>query len=259
MTVLKLVIRHSEVVLIIRMQRYGFDLRMKGQKKDSFRHTATRFFDRNRLIFRFETMKQTTLRILFLFISLILSSSAHSQHTILLLSGKQIQAESYTTGDMFVSYKKPGDTRNSLRVIDRFDVFAVKHADGTEEIIYSPDSSDFTVEEARQYIQGEQVADSMYRKPSTAWTSAALGAGSSILSFYALPVPFLYSVVLGRFNPKNLQLPDGIDTKLSTSEPFVFGYQKAARNLKIQRSLKWGYISLGVGLTAFIIYGASSR
>jgi hypothetical protein len=52
-------------------------------------------------------------------------------------------------------------------------------------------------------------------------------------------------------------LPSDFDPQLAAAEPFKFGYQKAARNIKIQQSLKWGYISLGVGLTTLIIYGVN--
>jgi hypothetical protein len=68
----------------------------------------------------------------------------------------------------------------------------------------------------------------------------------------------LYAVVAGRFNPKEIKVPEGFDASLKNSEPYKMGYEKGARNIKIQKSLKWGYISLGVGLTALIIYGATS-
>ncbi|CAN5544155.1 hypothetical protein BH11BAC2_BH11BAC2_08810 [soil metagenome] len=182
-----------------------------------------------------------------------------SQNKILLINGKVIEAETYSIGDLFVTYKKAGDSRSTPRAVDRYDVFSVIRRDSTEEIVYTPDSLDFTLEEARSYIKGEQIALAYYRRPSTSISSAILGAGSSILSFYALPVPFLYGVILSRFNPKpsKFQLPENMDRAIVNDEPFKLGYQKAARNLKIQKSLKWGYIGLGVGLTTLIIYGAN--
>jgi hypothetical protein len=197
------------------------------------------------------------------FILLFLGKGANAQHTIQLLNGKQITAETYSVGDMFVSYKKPGDTRTAPRLIDRFDVFSVKNASGEEEMLYSPsDSLDFSVSDARLYIEGEQTAIKYYNRPSVKWTSAVIGAGSSILSFYALPVPMLYSLALGRHNPHNLQLGPRSDKSADSAgdlvnkkdnEAFRFGYQRAARNIKIQQSLKFGYISLGVGIAALII------
>lgn len=197
------------------------------------------------------------------FIVLFVGKGANAQHTIQLLNGKQIAAETYSVGDMFVSYKKPGDTRTAPRLIDRFDVFSVKNASGEEEMLYTPsDSLDFSVSDARLYIEGEQTAIKYYNRPSVKWTSAVIGAGSSILSFYALPIPMLYSLALGRHNPHNLQLGPRSDKSADSAgdlvskkdnEAFRFGYQRAARNIKIQQSLKFGYISLGVGIAALII------
>jgi hypothetical protein len=183
---------------------------------------------------------------------------ANAQGTIQMISGKLIKVDYYSVGDLFVSYKKQGDKKGNTKAVDRYDVFSIIKTDSSEQIIYAPaDSLDYTVEEARQYIKGEQAAHLYYKKPGNGISAAAVGLGSSLLSFYALPVPMIYAVALGRFNPKINQLPSNFDPQLAAAEPFKFGYQKAARNIKIQQSLKWGYISLGVGLTALIIYGVN--
>jgi hypothetical protein len=181
---------------------------------------------------------------------------ASGQNKILLLSGKTIETEHFSVGDEYLSYKKSSG-KKLLGTLDKYDVFSVTDSAGNENLIYQPaDSLDFTVDEARNYILGEQAAFSVYKKPATAWSSAIIGAGSSILAFYALPVPMVYAVVLGRFNPKVQNVPSNIDPAIASSEPFVYGYKRSARNLKIQRSLKWGYISLGLGLTGLLIYGS---
>jgi hypothetical protein len=179
-----------------------------------------------------------------------------AQHKILMLNGKTIEAQHYAIGDVFLTYRK--EEGKSLKAIDRFDVFSVTDNSGVETVLYSPaDSLDFSIEEARHYILGEQTATQYYKKASTTWSAVAIGAGSSILSFYSLPVPMMYAVVLGRFNPPVKGVPSTIDPNIVSGEAFIYGYQKAARNLKIQRSLKWGYISLGTALTGLIVYGAT--
>jgi hypothetical protein len=206
-------------------------------------------------LFSFESMNFTKAALpLLMMTGLFLPASG--QHKILLLNGKTIETEHYSIGDEYLSYRKGGE-KKSLGTLDRYDVFSVTDSAGKENLIYQPvDSLDFTVEEARGFILGEQTAFSVYRKPSTAWSSALIGASSSLLAFYALPVPMVYAVVLGRFNPKVQNVPSTVDPAVAASEPFVYGYQRSARNLKIQRSLKWGYISLGLGLTGLLIYGS---
>ena len=56
-----------------------------------------------------------------------------------------------------------------------------------------------------------------------------------------------------------MHLPENFDLKTASTEPFIIGYEKSARNTKIQQSLKWGYISLGLGLTGLIIYGIDNH
>lgn len=183
--------------------------------------------------------------------------NANAQNKILLINGKTIETEHFSLGDDIVSYRK--SSKKSLASVDRYDVFSITDTSGLENVIYKPaDSLDYTVEEARVYIQGEQIAMKYYNRPSTAWTSAAVGAGSSILLFYSLPIPMVYSVILGRFNPKVKGVPAEIPAEVVQSQPFVAGYQRSARNLKIQRSLKWGYISLGVGLAGWLIYSKAN-
>lgn len=188
------------------------------------------------------------------------TASVSGQHKILLTNGKVIDAVNYTVGEIFVTYTKTGDKKTGSRAIDRYDVFSITTASGTEEMIYAPlDSLDFTIEEARQYIKGEQAAKLVYKPTGASIGAASIGAGASILSFYALPVPMLYSVIAGRFNPTDIKIPEGFDPSLQQSEAYRLGYQKGARNIKIQKSLKWGYISLGAGLAGLILYGAASR
>lgn len=217
------------------------------------------------LSFRFyfialKAMSRTYLLLLILLLLLLPFESLFAQHKILLISGKTIEAESYIVGDMFVSYKKQGDKRSGTRAVDRYDVFSITNASGEEELLYAPaDSLDFTVDEARLYIQGEQVAREYYNSKGASISSAIIGAGSSILYFYALPIPMIYSVVLGRFNPKKMHLPENFNQEVAHTEAFKLGYQKSARNIKIQKSLKWGYIGLGAGLAGWIVYGVSNH
>lgn len=188
------------------------------------------------------------------------SMQSLAQNKILLTNGKVIEAANYNVGEIFVTYTKTGDRKSGSRAVDRFDVFSITNSSGEEEVIYVPaDSLDFTIAEAREFIKGEQAAKQVYKAKGASIGAGIVGAGASILSFYALPVPMLYSVAVGRFSPKKIQVPEGYDPQLINSEPYKMGYQKGARNIKIQKSLKWGYISLGAGLTGLIIYGVTSK
>ena len=194
------------------------------------------------------------------FFSLILSSfHCFAQQKMLLLNGKEIEIKSYTVGEPYISYTKANTKHTKTKTIEKYDVFSITKEDGTEDLIYKADTLTFSVEEARNYIRGEQAAMKYYHKPANKWAAAAVGVSSSILSFYSLPLPMLYGVVIGRFNPKQMQIPADVTIVGSSTEEFRYGYNKKARNLKIQQSLKWGYIGLGVGLAGLIVYGVTNH
>lgn len=182
-----------------------------------------------------------------------------SQQKMTLLNGKVIEIKSYTADEIYINYKMENSKRKKPKTIEKLDVFAIKKEDGTEELFFNGDSLIFTVVEARTYIMGEQAAMKFYRKPWNNYAAFLFGAGTSALQFYSLPLPMMYSVVLGRFNTKKMQIPEDYDAPYSATPEYFYGYQKKARNMKIQQSIKWGYIGLGVGLSALIIYGFSKN
>jgi hypothetical protein len=49
-----------------------------------------------------------------------------------------------------------------------------------------------------------------------------------------------------------MQLPEELKN-MENNEAFRFGYNREARNVKMKQSLKYGYISLGVSITALFL------
>lgn len=227
-------------------------------------------------------MKATPLRFMLTCALIVLfQAAAHAQiQQIQLLNGKTIPIESYQIGTDYITYKKAGDKPKRTRSVDRYDVFSITNSGGGEDVVYAPaDSFDFSAEEARRFIQGEQAAFSHFKTTGTSISSAAVGMGSGFLAFYGIPVPMVYGVIIGRFSPlqttnrsneqsenrtakkeirieRKMDLPDGYDASVSKTPEFRMGYDKAARNIKIQHSLKWGYIGFGTSLaTLLLIFG----
>ena len=183
-----------------------------------------------------------------------MTNTTSAQQKITLLNGKTIYPTSYSIGEMFVNYKLEGDNPKKLRLVDKYDVFSVTDAENKEEILYKPvDSLDFSVADARLYMDGENAARSYFNKPGVRISSAGVGLASGVLSFYSLPLPFFYGIAITQRNPKKLQLPDEFKN-MESNEAFRFGYNREARNIKMKQSLKYGYISLGISLaTLFLI------
>jgi hypothetical protein len=180
-------------------------------------------------------------------------TSSNAQQKITLLNGKTIYPTSYSIGEMFVNYKLEGDNPKKLRLVDKFDVFSVTDAENKEDVLYKPmDSLDFSIEDARLYMDGENAARQNFNKPGVRISAAGVGLASGILSFYSLPIPFFYSIAITQRNPKKIQLPEE-HKNMENNEAFRFGYNREARNIKFKQSLKYGYISLGVSIGALLL------
>lgn len=193
-----------------------------------------------------------------LILSIFIGFQSFAQDKIVLLNGKVIELKSYTVNDEYIFYNRKDDTRSKQRLLEKLDVFSILKADSSEIVIYKDDTiNGLSIEQVRNYIRGEQGAMRFYNRQAHIGESAIIGMASSILIFYSLPVPMFNAVILGRFSPKKMQIPEGYDLPYSKTEEYAVGYQKKARNLKIQQSIKWGYIGLGVGLAGFIAYYAT--
>ena len=144
---------------------------------------------------------------------------AHAQQKMVLLNGNEIPLKSYTVNNEDIVYKKLDAKNDRTKSVEKIDVFSIVKEDGTEELFYKSDTLTFTVEEVRNYIRGEQTAKQYYNKPANKWIAGAFGLGSCVLSFYSLPVPMLYGVVVGRFNPRKMQIPADVKVEGSTTDP----------------------------------------
>lgn len=180
-----------------------------------------------------------------------------AQIKMLLLNGKMKEVKQYEIKGDWIFYKKLDDKKDKLRKMDKFDVFSAINADGSEEIIYDPDTTfdgDPSVERVRNYIKGEQYAMTNYKKPLNIVGGVLAGGASAYFAGYYGPIGvFAYSIVLSRFNPK-VPYTDAIEPTVFNSAEFTLGYQKYARNKKIKQSLIFGGISFTVGFAAFVIF-----
>lgn len=191
---------------------------------------------------------------LLLLISFLNAGTTHAQYRIQLLNGKVIDASLVQENTIYITYKKNESPQSNLRSIERMDVFSITDSSGMENVIYHPaDSLDFTVEEARFFIDGENAARRFYKPVLPPISAALAGAGSSFLGFYGLPLPMLYAIVFTRTKAPAIRLPESHDHAMYDNEAFRMGYEKTARNLKIQRCLTFGYIGFGVGLAGFLL------
>lgn len=187
---------------------------------------------------------------------LIIGNTAFAQIKVLLLNGKMREIKQYEVKGDWLFYKKIDDPKDKMRKMDKFDVFSATLQDGTEDVIYDPDTSlegDPSVEQIRKYIKGEQYGMAVYHKTMNKVGGVLAGFASGAAGYYGPIGVFTYSIILSRFNPK-VPPSTAIDPEVFNSDEFKIGYQKYGRNKKIQQSLIFGGIGFIAGFTAFAVY-----
>lgn len=186
---------------------------------------------------------------------ILLSDASFSQGTILMLNGKEKRYMNYEVQDEYVVFQPEAKPDSWKKRIDRFNVFSITPDNGTELVVYNPDTTEGlepSIPEVREFISGEKLAMAEYRKPLNLITGVGVGLGSSLATFYGIPAPILYSAILGRVSPK---LPEERRNEVH-SDAFIMGYQKKARTMKINRSLLGGGIGFTVGIATLLILAA---
>ncbi|MFM7217510.1 MAG: hypothetical protein ACKO1U_05785 [Bacteroidota bacterium] len=174
-----------------------------------------------------------------------------AQDTLLLLNGHQLIADSirlegFDVAAFLKDRKKP-------KQINSYRVFSIRHADGQEEVVYQKDITDpldFSEEEMRMFIAGEQDADRYYKNNFNKGLSFAVGFGSSLAAIYGLVIPPLYSTVVGSFTP-NMDRMKVSDESLRSNQVFCEGYQSTVRRKKIKNSLLSGLAGFAAGFIFF--------
>ncbi|MCC6385623.1 MAG: hypothetical protein IT241_10760 [Bacteroidia bacterium] len=138
--------------------------------------------------------------------------------------------------------------------MDRYEVFSIQKADGSEEIVYDPDTineADPNVEQVRRFISGQQYGMDLYHPGWTKIGGTVAGVGSGFIGFYGPPGIFAYVLVAGKINTRKIPESAEIDPVVFNSEEFRLGYKKYTRNKIIRDGLIWGGIGFAVAFPAF--------
>ncbi len=181
----------------------------------------------------------------------------NAQGYLQLINGKQRRFSKAEVKGQFIRYV-PEDKPTIEKKIDRFDIFSVNYDDGKEDVLYNPDTTfvdEPSVEEVRDYIEGERLALKFYHEnPKFAASQLYFGFYSgffgSLLGYYGAAVPLVYSMGVDRFGPVK---PEGYMDEWKETDAFVSGYEKRMRNKKIKNSLIGGAVGFTIGITTLAV------
>lgn len=182
---------------------------------------------------------------------------ASAQDTILTMSGYEISCSNISFNDFEVHFekvKKNGKSKSLKMHVS--EVFSVTR-NGVDSVLYVQDpmlGDDFSEQEMRIFIAGQQDARNNYKSWPTFAVGAAAGAGVAILAAGAfmatLAVPVVYPVA--QLLPViKIQESTISDPNHRYNEIYASGYERVARSRKVIAGLKGAAIGTLIGVGVF--------
>ncbi len=175
--------------------------------------------------------------------------------TILLLNGTTVITSIVDTANGIVKIKDPKNPNERI-MIENDRIFSINNSKG-ETILYGFDSiigNEFTVDEMRYFIRGEQDAQKGFKARGAFWGNLVVGGGAGVTGLFLSPVaPFAFTALVGipkvKIKKNTVSNPEYL-----THESYLMGYTRVASKKRKLQSLIGGGIGLVAGLaTSFIL------
>jgi hypothetical protein len=192
------------------------------------------------------------LKKIFIVLLILQCMAIFAQHQVTLLNGKIIEGriDSITPSEI----KMYTSTKSSKPLyIERYRAFSV-NLNGQDSVIYIQDSlygNTLSAEQMQFFVWGEQDAMKGYKPYVSSSIGFALGAAAGYFmvheqAFLPIVVPVLYVplqlIPKVKVNKKYVR-----DLSYLYQEDYLFGYERVARNRKVQRSFWYSMAGLVAG------------
>jgi hypothetical protein len=182
----------------------------------------------------------------------IISIAQEQKDTLLLLNGTTIISAIVDTTNGVTTIKdlkKPG--KNIVIENDR--IFSIKNASG-EQVLYVYDTilgNEFTEEEMRYYIKGEQDAEKGFKSPGALYGNLALGFASGLTGSFFCPIPPFAFIALSGLPKVKIKHRTVSNIEYLKQDAYIMGYERVARKKRKFQSMIGGGIGLVVGLGTY--------
>lgn len=195
-----------------------------------------------------------------LFFLLKFSFFLNAQDTLILLNGKTLVVKNASVNGYSVTYHTLNEN-SKMKQINTDKLFSIIHADGSERIVYLPDSletDEYNVKEMRMYVKGEQDAIKYYKNNLNKAGAFFFGAASAYLSFYGIVGPAVYATAVGSFSPE-LEKQKVSDPALLNINEYREGYDRKMRDKKTKNAILYGLTGFAAGIATFSIIGNNTK
>lgn len=180
--------------------------------------------------------------------------SQERKDTLVMLNGDVIVCSVIDTTNGVTSIKNPKNAEKNL-IIENDRIFSIKNSAG-ENVMYVYDTvigNEFTVEEMRYFIRGEQDADKNFKARGCLILGGVVGLLSGITGSFLCPIPpFAFTALSGLPKVKIRHETVGNMDYLN-HPPYLMGYERVARKKRKLKSLIGGGVGLVAGLGTFAI------
>jgi len=189
----------------------------------------------------------------FLLLLLLLACRVQGQDHILLMNGQTLEGRVLGQSTLEVRYQVPKGARLIERTEPTESVFSVTDSLGKERVWYFMDTvfgNDYSVDQMRWLIKGEQDARQGYRPLWPMLGGFAVGAGAVIaldLEVMSLLLPPVYAGLMAM--PRVHVSKGSITDPLMEGDPYyATGYATVGRTKRVLRSLYATFAGVAVGL-----------
>lgn len=201
---------------------------------------------------------------LFALIIFLIGKPAFSQtgkDTILLLNGGVVITTVIDTLNGVTTIKNPKDSTKNF-TIENDRIFSISNSAG-ESIMYVYDTligNEFTIDEMRYFIKGEQDAEKGYKARGAFWANLLIGAGGGVTGSLLSPIPAFGFTALSGLPKVRIKHSTVSNIDYIKHDAYILGYERVARKKRKISSLAGGGVGLAVGVgTFFILKGTGNE
>lgn len=188
-----------------------------------------------------------------IFICFISSINAQeNKDTVLLMNGDAVICTVIDTTNGLTSIKNPKNPKKNI-TLENDRIFSIKYPSG-EVVMYVYDTligNEFTVDEMRYFIYGEQDADHNFKAKGCLFIGAAVGLLSGVTGSFLCPIPPFAFAALSGIPKVKIKHSTVSNPEYLKHDPYLMGYERVARKKRKLKSLIGGGIGLAVGLGTF--------
>jgi len=177
--------------------------------------------------------------------------------TILLSDGRTVVSHVIDTTGYAVTITKPHSRKHKKIEIDKDVIFQITFGNsGKQVVFYIYDTligNNFTVDEARRFIAGEQDAQRGFGAMGTSAAAFAVGTLSGIAgSFFALVPPFAFAGFMS-YHYVKIRHNSVKNMENVKHDAYLYGYSIVARRKRTMRALLWGGLGIIAGTVVHYI------